>query len=196
MDETWLKYWSTKLMWHNKQQKSDSFFFFPYIIGNYLACRAVAMVFTGCTSCEIVLKYSCATAALSFDQKMEVMMLDLGLKIKVKSFRFRNILDFSVFFFSSHLMHLYFTILLYPLLKYFKSGVIKMLHYSHWYWCVFWIWFKKKKKNLRNWIKEKCLWFKTQLYEDKPSHTPPAINLKNMISRFRKSKQKNYEISK
>lgn len=57
-------------------------FFFPYIIGNIG---------------EIILQYSCANAALSFHQKMEVMMLDLGdkemikFKIKVKSFRFRNI---------------------------------------------------------------------------------------------------------
>lgn len=72
-------------------------FFVNISLDTILAFRAVAIVFTVCTSCEIILQYSCANAALSFHQKMEVMMLDLGdkemikFKIKVKSFRFRNI---------------------------------------------------------------------------------------------------------
>lgn len=90
--------------------KVRCFLFFPHILlETILAFRAVAIVFPVCTSCEIILRHSCANAALSFHQKMEVMMLDLGdkemikFKIKAKSFRFRNILDFSVFFFPQPL---------------------------------------------------------------------------------------------
>lgn len=117
-------------------------FFVNILLETILAFRAVAIVFPVCTTGEIILRYSCANAALSFHQRMEVMMLDLGdketikFKIKVNSFRFRNILDFSVFFFSSHFMHLLYDSPL-PTVKIFQNGFIKMLHYSHWYWCVF-----------------------------------------------------------